>query len=86
MTTLRRIEINPQICHGKPVVRGTRIMVWQILELLQDGLTFEDVRRRYFPQLTTQDVQACMQYANAVIKHEEVHLVKTSKAHHVSRR
>ena len=75
MTTLRRITVNPRICHGKPVIRGTRIMVWQVLDLLQSGLGFEEIRQDYFPRLTTQDIQACLQYANALIKHEEVHLV-----------
>ena len=80
MTTLHRIEVNPRICHGKTVIRGTRIMVWQVLDLLQSGLSFEEVREGYFPQLTKADIQACLQYANAVIKHEEVHLVGASKA------
>jgi uncharacterized protein (DUF433 family) len=80
MISLRQIEVNPRICHGKPVIRGTRIMVWQILDLLQSGLTFQQIRKDYFPQLTQEDIQACVQYANALIQHEEVHLVGASKA------
>ena len=73
MMTLNRISVNPRVCHGKPVIRGTRIMVWQVLDLLQSGLSFDDI-------------QACLQYANAVIKHEEVRLTGATKSGRLSRR
>ncbi|OQX85935.1 MAG: antitoxin [Candidatus Omnitrophica bacterium 4484_70.2] len=75
----KRIAINPEICHGKPVIRGTRIMVWQVLDLLKDGLTFDDIITNYFPQLTKEDIKACVEYANQLVKNEEVHLVKENK-------
>ena len=75
----KRIVINPEICHGKPVIRGTRIMVWQVLDLLKDGLTFDDIITNYFPQLTKEDIKACIEYANQLVKNEEVHLVKENK-------
>ena len=85
MIHLNRIQVSPRICHGKPVIRGTRIMVWQILDLLESGLGFEQIREDYFPQLTTADIQACLQYANALIKHEEVHLVGATRSGQLSR-
>ena len=75
----KRIIINPEICHGKPVIRGTRIMVWQVLDLLKDSFTFDDIVTNYFPQLTKEDIKACIEYANQLVKNEEVHFVKESK-------
>ncbi len=71
-----RIQVNPKIAHGKPVIRGTRIMVWQILDLLEDGLTFDEIITNYFPQITKEDISACIEYANHLVKNEEVHFVK----------
>lgn len=74
-----RIVVDPEICHGKPVIRGTRIMLWQILDLLEDGLTFNEIIKNYFPQITKEDIKACVEYANQLVKNEEVHLAKESK-------
>ena len=52
-----RIEINPAICHGRPVVRGTRVMVSQILGALSGGDTIEDVLADY-PSLSAEDLSA----------------------------
>lgn len=71
-----RISVDPKICHGKPVIRGTRIMVWQILDLLEDGLTFDEIITDYFPHLTKDDIKACIEYANRLVKNEEVYLAK----------
>jgi len=76
---INRIVINSNICHGKPVIRGTRIMLWQILDLLEDGLTFDEIITNYFPQLAKEDIKACIEYANLLVKNEEVHLVRQSK-------
>ena len=73
---LKRIRIDTKICHGKPVIRGTRIMVWQILDLLEDGLTFDEIITKYFPQIIKEDIKACIEYANQLVKNEEVHLAK----------
>ncbi|MFH1245315.1 MAG: DUF433 domain-containing protein [Candidatus Omnitrophota bacterium] len=70
-----RIVANPAICHGKPTIRGTRIMLWQILDLLEDGLAFDEIINNYFPQLTRKDIQACVEYANSLVKNEDVHFV-----------
>jgi uncharacterized protein (DUF433 family) len=58
-----RIEINPEICSGRPVVRGTRIPVHTILGFLGAGDSMEDVLKGY-PRLTREDVLACLQYAS----------------------
>lgn len=71
-----RIKVDPKVCHGKPVIRGTRIMVWQILDLLEDGLTFDEIITDYFPHLTKEDIKACIEYANQLVKNEEVFLAK----------
>lgn len=56
-----RIIANPNICHGTPVIRGTRIMVWQILEYLANGDSADDILAAY-PALTTEDISACLAY------------------------
>lgn len=58
-----RIAINPDICNGRPIVRGTRITVQLVLELLGAGDSIEDVLENY-PSLTREDVLACIQYSS----------------------
>jgi uncharacterized protein (DUF433 family) len=60
---LERIEVDPEILGGKPVVRGTRLAVELILELLAAGQTFEDLLENY-PRLTKEDILACLSYAS----------------------
>lgn len=71
-----RIKVDSGVAHGKPVIRGTRIMVWQILDLLEDGLTFDEITTRYFPQISKEDIKACIEYANHLVKNEEIYIVK----------
>jgi len=59
---LKRIEIDPKVMVGKPVIRGTRIPVELILEKLAAGLTSEDLRRSY-PRLTAEDISAALLFA-----------------------
>ena len=68
---LERIEIHPDICNGRPVVRGTRIAVRTVLEFLAAGDSVEDVLEEY-PGLTREDVQACLIYARRLVGHERV--------------
>jgi uncharacterized protein (DUF433 family) len=58
---LDRISIDPQICGGKPCIKGTRIWVSLILDLLADGWSNDDVLREY-PRLTTDDIRAAIAY------------------------
>lgn len=61
-----RITITPDVCNGRPVVRGTRIAVQTVLEFLAAGDSVEDVLAEY-PKLTRADVQACLDYASRVM-------------------
>lgn len=63
MNWFQRIEVDPEILGGKPVVRGTRLAVELILELLAAGQTFEELLENY-PRLTTEDILACLSYAS----------------------
>jgi uncharacterized protein (DUF433 family) len=60
-----RISVNPNIHFGKPCVTGTRITVQSVLELINEGLTFEEIKRDYYPDLEIEDIRACMDYAIA---------------------
>lgn len=66
-----RIETNPKIMLGKPVIKGTRIPVAVILNLLAHGYTPERVVEAY-PQLTTEDVRAAIEYASVLADFKEV--------------
>ncbi len=65
-----RIEINPKKLGGKPVIRGTRIPVYFVLELLANGWSFEDILENY-PQLTREDILAAIRYASMILKEEQ---------------
>jgi uncharacterized protein (DUF433 family) len=69
-----RIAVNPQIHFGKPCVAGTRIPVQSVLELVRDGLRFADIIRDYYPDLQTEDIYACVQYAIDVVAAEDIHI------------
>lgn len=65
MQLTHRIVVSREICHGKPRIQGTRIMVYLILDLLAAGKTIEEIISiDYYPQLTREDVLACIDYAN----------------------
>jgi uncharacterized protein (DUF433 family) len=66
-----RIEVNPAICGGKPVIRGTRILVRNILGMIAGGYTVERILACY-PELTREDVSAALEYAAAVVDEEQV--------------
>ena len=58
---LKRISVDPNICFGKPCIRGTRIWVSLVLDLLANGATIEEVLTEY-PQLTKEDIHAAIAY------------------------
>jgi len=68
---LQRIEVNPKVMVGKPVIKGTRIPVELILRLLAQGITVEELLEDY-PHLTREDIQAALLYAAGVLADEEV--------------
>lgn len=67
-----RIALDPEILVGKPVIKGTRIAVEFIMELLAEGWAQEEVLRNY-PQLRTEDIQAALHYATELTKLERVY-------------
>lgn len=71
---MNRISVNPTVHFGKPCISGTRVTVQNVLELLDAGMTFEEILRDYYPDLTEDDLRACIQYAIAVVAAEDVHL------------
>ena len=70
-----RIAVDPQVCHGKACIKGTRIMVSVILDNLAAGVTSEQLRKSY-PSLAPEDVQAAIAYA-AELARERVILVSS---------
>jgi uncharacterized protein (DUF433 family) len=69
-----RITINPNIHFGKPCVAGTRIPVQNVLELVREGLTFQQIIQDYYPDLQVEDIRACIQYAIEVVTVEDIHV------------
>jgi uncharacterized protein (DUF433 family) len=69
-----RIAVNPNIHFGKPCVAGTRIPVQSVLELVSEGLSFEEIIQDYYPDLEIEDIRACIQYAIDVIVVEDIHI------------
>lgn len=71
-----RIELNPEVLAGKPVVKGTRLAVESVVDLLAQGWTEEAIFKNY-PSLTADDILACLQYASAALHAEKVYPLKT---------
>ncbi|MBA7529102.1 hypothetical protein ES705_21294 [subsurface metagenome] len=70
MVIEERIETDPEICHGKPCIKGTRIMISIILEWLEAGKTFEEIMDAY-PELSKEDLSATVRYARKLIEEEK---------------
>jgi len=64
---LKRITINPDICHGKPTIRNMRYPVEMILDLLSSGMTTQKIINDY-PAIETDDVKACLAYASGLTR------------------
>jgi uncharacterized protein (DUF433 family) len=75
---MSRIQVSPAIHFGKPCVAGTRVPVQAVLELVRDGVTFETIIRDYYPELKTEDIKACIQYAIDVVQTEDIHVSAAS--------
>lgn len=65
---LQRISVNPQVCFGKPCIRGTRIWVSLVLDMLASGTSVEEILENY-PQIAREDVLACIAYGS-MMSHE----------------
>ena len=74
MTLEDRIVLNPEVLAGKPVIRGTRLAVEFIIDLLAQGWTYEDIVQNY-PGIDIEDIHACLQYASDVLHAEKLYPV-----------
>ena len=72
---LDRITIKPDVCGGAPTIRGLRITVSQILEMLAGGMTAKEILADY-PYLEKPDIDACLEYAARQAAHREIPLSK----------
>ena len=72
-----RIEINEyivaddEICGGSLTFKGTRVMVWQVIELLGAGVPIEEILKDYFPQITKEAIFSSLNYASRTIENEK---------------
>jgi len=73
MSYLDRITVNPEVCGGRPCIRGLRIRVMDILDMLADGATFEEILQDY-PYLEPEDIRAALEYAARQADHPVVHV------------
>ena len=78
MTITDRIEINPKVMMGKPVIRGTRITVELILRKISEGATEKELVGAY-PRLTREDIKAAIRYAADTLAHEEMVILGSPK-------
>ncbi len=74
----KRIQINPNIMLGKPVIRGTRIPVELIIRKLGEGVSIEDLLDAY-PNLKEKDIREALTYASDVLKNEEIIYLEAGK-------
>ncbi|TAN49911.1 MAG: DUF433 domain-containing protein [Methylococcaceae bacterium] len=71
MTANQRILIDPTVCHGKPVIAGTRVPVAIVVGSLAAGMSLEEVQREY--DLTQADIQAALAFAGELVQEESFH-------------
>lgn len=71
MIFLDRVELNPRVCNGRPVIKGTRIPVSVILEQIAEGESWDALLSGY-PELKKEDIQATLLYAKASLDHTEI--------------
>jgi len=70
---LERISIDPNVCFGKPCIRGTRIWISLILDFLANGMTTEEILEEY-PQLTIEDLRAAIAYGAEMTRERYVEI------------
>jgi uncharacterized protein (DUF433 family) len=70
-----RVVIDPKVCHGKPVIHGTRTPVAIVVGSLAGGMSFEDVQREY--GLTIEDIRAALKFASELLEKEQHHPLPT---------
>ena len=78
---LERISIDPNICFGKPCIRGTRIWVSLILDNLSDGISEKELIEEY-PHLTVEDIRSAIAYGAEMTRERYVNIPMKRKKHH----
>jgi uncharacterized protein (DUF433 family) len=71
MSVSDRIVLDPAICHGKPVIRGSRVPVTVVVGSLAGGMTFDEIQREY--DLSAEDIRAALKYVGALMEQESFH-------------
>lgn len=71
---MERITVNPKVHFGKPCIADTRITVQDVLELVNEGFSFDQIIQDYYPVLKVEDIRACVRYAIALVAAEDIHL------------
>ena len=71
MISFERIEWNPRVCNGNPIIKGTRIPLGIILEQIAEGSTWDQLLRDY-PELNREDIRAALFFAKANIEHSDM--------------
>ncbi len=75
-TLMERISISPDVLHGKPRITNTRIPVSMVLELLAAGHSAETICGDFYPDLSVDDVRACVAFANQFLLGEHIHFME----------
>ena len=66
---IKRINIDPNICHGKPIIKGTRVLVSNILSELSVGKSFDEIIENY-PNITKEDIEAALKFGSYLSNYE----------------
>jgi len=66
-----RVVIDPKICHGRPVIRGTRVPVTIVVGSVAAGMSFAEIEREY--EVTADDIRAALEFANDLVEREQYH-------------
>ncbi len=74
-----RISINPKVCHGQACVKGTRIPVYQIIRMIANGDTIDELLKEY-PSIKREDILACLDYAAALAEEQVTPIEAISSA------
>lgn len=64
-----RISIDPEVCHGKPVIKNTRVLVRNILSDLAEGVTYSEIIKNY-PSITEEDIKAALEFGSELANFE----------------
>jgi len=74
MMRKKGIELNPKVCNGKPIIKGTRIPVSVILEQIAEGVSWDSLLANY-PELDREDIKTALHYAMSSLDHSEVRTI-----------